>query len=825
MGFGSVFSRKKSSQGFSPEELEALVESKDVKPKKKKVGTLTRIGNVLSAFEPGGELATLGRTGDVKKAGKQYLSEIGRGLGSALPFLDKYTKPEELSREREGFKEVSHLFGVPEKGPWDDLLGLAGDILLDPGNLLLAPLFAKGARAVGKVAEIGGEGIKKFKVGEDAINTLGKMFIPNFNLPEGYKTSKQLYRNLLEYETLKTIEQGAEFTKRLPDEKEFIKVVDWLETGGKSKLDEKLLPVAKELQTAFEGMKKAEKSRGILKAEIPDYFPHIKKEVGDVAKVPFEKPLKVSLKAKKPRQIEGIVSEINESFGKEFFMTNPAAATTIRGVASKKAVTTHDFLKSVEEMFGVQGKTAQVIDGVKHIPFQPEGAIRFYPAGDKAVGVTKKVKTYLLPEEVAKDLQSFTKALKNEASVGSALRGFDKLQNFWKKSVTAYFPAFHARNAFSNFFVNWLAGMKEPRRYQTAMDIVNGKTGKVAGKSYDEVLDLAKRQGVLTSGFFEKDIPTELARRVGKQSSLQKIEQFGSQAGRTIENNARLALFIDRLEKGDDVAEATRITKKFLFDYGDLTGFEKEVMKRIFPFYTWTRKAIPLMAEQLVKQPVKYKAVFDIINNLQSGDLTEKERKYIPDYIKKSLGIQIGRGEEGSPLFLASLGLPIEVLEKPGMMGETGLSMMSPILKYPLERATGRNFFTDKDLETDPFLYQTKRLWGEVPIVKQFLQVKKKDDKYYVNPIRMHFIKTMFGRIISTGEKLSDKDKNIMTRLINSFSGAKIYGVDTETQKYFQDKEESERYLEPLMREGEVGKFERFFVPKSKKNGFGAVFP
>ena len=75
---GGRTTRKKRGQKETSISIEELVAQ--APPKKEKVGMLTRIGNVLSAFEPGGEIATLLRTGDPIRAGKQYVSELGRGL-------------------------------------------------------------------------------------------------------------------------------------------------------------------------------------------------------------------------------------------------------------------------------------------------------------------------------------------------------------------------------------------------------------------------------------------------------------------------------------------------------------------------------------------------------------------------------------------------------------------------------------------------------------------------------------------------------------------------------------------------------------------------
>ena len=818
-----ITSSKTKVKSGSSAKTSSLISTQE--PPKEKVGILTRIGNVLSAFEPGAEIKTFIKTGDLGKTAKQYASETARGLGSAIPFLDEYTKPNEVERNREGFREVLNALGMSKKGPWDDILGIAGDIVLDPGNLLLAGLFktgAKGLKYAGKglrgVAENFDVGRKLLGTGDEIAETIGRAFIPGYKLPENYKNVKQVYKDLYEYEKKKVIDQGVAFAKKLPDEKSFKNIVDWIETGGKTPIDENIKPIAEEIKSYLLEIKQAEKSKGILKKDIEYYFPHILK---DKEIVSGYKPLNTYLGAAKKRTKEGLLTEINEAMGKEFFESNPAVAATLRGMASKKAISSRDFLETVEKSFGIKGKDIKLIDGVEYVPFKPEGAFKFYPvtteAGKKVAGITKKTKTFLLPREVADDMNKLMKSVNSPDEVNAMASLFDKVQNIWKTSVTSYFPSFHIRNATSNMFVNWLAGVKDPMEYKKAFNVINGLPEEIAGKKSGEVLDLAKRYGVLGQGFFEKDLTDLFAKELGKQGKVAELLDLGRKAGTGIENNARMTLFVNQLEKGIDPEKAAQTVKKYLFDYSDLTDFEKSVMRRVFPFYTWTRKAFPLMLDELVKQPKKFKAVYDVMRNLQSNDLTEEEKMLIPEYMKNTFNIQIGRTDAGEPKFLSSLGLPMEVLAKPGMTGDTITQMLSPLLKIPLEQATGTSFFTKKKIKEDPFFYKTTQFMANIPVLKQYLQAEEGEKGWVVNPQRMYWLKSIIGRFISTGETITKEDKEWIEKVINVLSGIKTYSFDAEEQRYFKEKEIESEQAQKLLRKGEISKFERYFVPKDKR--------
>lgn len=843
--------------GLTIEDLQRLSRQSGIEPEKPKVGFWTRFGNVLSAFEPGDEVATFLRTGSAGKALEQYGSEVARGFGSAIPFLDRFTRPEELEQERKGFQEVANLLGVKEEGPWDEIIGIAGDIILDPGNLLMAPVFGKVVKGAGKGTELGASLLSKTKKGEQVVEGaktikkgLSQMFIPGYGLPEVYKASKETeYTDALRGAYSTTLTKWKEFAERVGDKDKLRKIVDHIESGGVKRIDDELAEHVTWFRKQMRDIWQEEAKRGLIEGEIPDYVPHIQKAgQGKTAQNTsfFSKPIKEQkTQFAHQRTLQGTISTIKNSLGEEIFYDNPALIGAIREMASKKAITASDYIESVRKGFGLSkeevnealkrvaeatGKEAKlanldeiIVDGEKYIKFKPKGPLRFFPVetktGSTVAGVTKNVKSFFLPEEIAKDMSKFTHTITNEESINTFLKGFDKLQNLWKKSVTYYFPGFHARNAVANVYANWLGGLnplKDIGTYMDAAKIQKGADVTFSGMKSKEIKDLAIRHGVLQEGFFSSEffgkLEDELMSNLADKNMLQRFFGFAGKTGRGVENNARLALFMDQLKKGADPAEAARHVKKYLFDYQDLTLFEKNVMRRIIPFYTWTRKAFPLMAETFIKDPNKFNWTQDVLSNLQTGNLTPEEEAFLPDYIKNSMGIQIGRTKEG-PRMLYSLGLPIEALQK-GMTGETPLEMMTPFAKIPLEAITKTSTFTRKKIKEDPFYYKTTNAMGKVPGLKQYLQAEEVDGKTIVNPTRFWLLKSAVGRFISTAEHVTKDERTIMEKFVNAFTGVKTVVPDIDTARYFQERDLFEEMALPLRQRGKVKSFERFYIPK-----------
>ena len=113
-------------------------------------------------------------------------------------------------------------------------------------------------------------------------------------------------------------------------------------------------------------------------------------------------------------------------------------------------------------------------------------------------------------------------------------------------------------------------------------------TGTGSRLSFDDIRRLAEETGVLDVGFYKLDFDTleKGAKQLGKPSLWRRLNPFssefflikkGAKVGSAIEGNARLAHFINKLKQGLDPTDAARSVNEFLFDYSNLTDFEKGV--------------------------------------------------------------------------------------------------------------------------------------------------------------------------------------------------------------------------------------------------------
>ncbi len=179
----------------------------------------------------------------------------------------------------------------------------------------------------------------------------------------------------------------------------------------------------------------------------------------------------------------------------------------------------------------------------------------------------------------------------------------------------------------------------------------------------------------------------------------------------------RGALFFDTLMKHlpeaqrveDALTAATATVRKFQFDYTDLTQVERDVLKNIIPFYTFSAKNIPLQIQQAATDPGRLAWV----NRMYQGAWGQFEEDEIahedlPAWLR-DLGMPISefKAEDGSTGF--SIWTPkgwlpqTELVEMAdlirGKAGSAIISRLNPLLKEPLEQLFNKDMFTQQAIE------------------------------------------------------------------------------------------------------------------------------
>ena len=261
----------------------------------------------------------------------------------------------------------------------------------------------------------------------------------------------------------------------------------------------------------------------------------------------------------------------------------------------------------------------------------------------------QRLKGFYFPKQIADQLNTEWKRLESDKFHygGPFLQFVDKIQRMWKSGVTIYSPSHHIRNFNGDMYLAALDGVVTATPYKRAMQVMHAHKGRyrdiesvqnimdadllaLATKAQpgkvllttksgfrmtnEQVYQAAESQGILLrAGVLEDLIGSEnaISGTFGNRFAPLggRLHNVATKTSETRDHFVRLAHFIDVLSKSraknlrDAIEIAGRRVKKFHPDGSDLTTFERNVMRRLVPFYSWLRKSTPLVLEGLAMRP------------------------------------------------------------------------------------------------------------------------------------------------------------------------------------------------------------------------------
>lgn len=468
------------------------------------------------------------------------------------------------------------------------------------------------------------------------------------------------------------------------------------------------------------------------------------------------------------------------------------------------------------------------------------------PTAFKVLDLDKLGKKVELPMDIWDDVTRQKKPLLNSREANVLLRQYDAANNFFKLMVTALHPAFHVRNFYSNIslaFTDVGVSFLNPLEFFTTISIQRQafKGGKIVGGDLTDRLGrlytgadqiaLAKRHGVIAegedlfefTGNFSKFAANKLVR------PFKKVGLYARGVGRGIENEARLQLFRNHLRRGLDPEHAAAEVKRVLYDYANLSPGEKLVMRRLVPFYTFSRKNIPQMMNQLVRNPGRVAAQLKTVR----GRRDENDRMALWE-VDGTIFRLNGDGETvhvltGVDLPVGQLGY-FDVLMTKGKRGERGrelMAMLSPLLRTGPELLLNVETFSGKPLDRRQNNLVGAAIEKVAPKpVQDFLGLEKHrtfsgKTRYTFNGKLFYalFESWAFSRILRTSDKgfdafVSGDNVELQQFILNAITAMKARSLDLseedEKRLYFRTKDLEQRLIEEGRRRG----FTRTYRPR-----------
>jgi hypothetical protein len=297
------------------------------------------------------------------------------------------------------------------------------------------------------------------------------------------------------------------------------------------------------------------------------------------------------------------------------------------------------------------------------------------------------------------------------------LRLFDSMTNLFK-TWAILTPGFHVRNFIGGVFNNYLAGMtvtsykqfmRADRIFLDAMesgatrDAAFAAIGNAMGGDAQRAYRIVESSGAFRTpgqiGSASAEMNVGFANRRGLRGVLDTIKAKGSRtskvdaitdnpltrlnykASERVERTLRGSLAYDVALKGGDEFAVLDNVYKFHFNYDDLSSFERTYMKRFSPFYTWSRKNVPLQFEMLLQNPSAYARIGYLQDNIEGLSM---EETLVPFWYGQAGAIRLPFTNPGGEQLYAMPDLPPLDLKKI-INPKDFLSEINPVIKVPFE--------------------------------------------------------------------------------------------------------------------------------------------
>lgn len=182
------------------------------------------------------------------------------------------------------------------------------------------------------------------------------------------------------------------------------------------------------------------------------------------------------------------------------------------------------------------------------------------------------------------------------------------------------------------------------------------------------------------------------------------------------DDHAKAAGFMARWKAGATVDEAAQGARAWAYipERADLSHAERYVLRRLLPFYSWSKTAVKTQVNAFLARPATQTWLEKVrVSAINGSGLSEAEYEMLmPEYIQDNLGLPTSVAENGemsvrlfgSFIPVAEVARLAKSIQDTTSGGEGGFfqnigQQMNPWLKVPLETLMNESFYTQRDIE------------------------------------------------------------------------------------------------------------------------------
>lgn len=293
--------------------------------------------------------------------------------------------------------------------------------------------------------------------------------------------------------------------------------------------------------------------------------------------------------------------------------------------------------------------------------------------------------TVFVPQVLEKNFTSYTRSMDK-----AMLKFYDRGTTLWKHGVLALSPRWHVGNIVSNSMQTMVAGGIKPT--EIAEYAARAKK-MIETDKYGRYLDESFPMEFRNTGFLSDEAhlkrtePGVLGRKVNELTGGRTRNMTGDKSliarsyrfNEKVDNLAKAMVYLKKVDQGLNHETAVRLSLRAIGDFGNFTPFERNVVKRLFPFYAWQRHTTKLAMSLPVTNPTRVAWLLHL-SDMAMEDLTDAEKEErLRGYVTLPV---VGRVNVNNVSPLSRVA---------GLSAQNQLYGLNPILKTGVAAGTGAN--------------------------------------------------------------------------------------------------------------------------------------
>ena len=323
------------------------------------------------------------------------------------------------------------------------------------------------------------------------------------------------------------------------------------------------------------------------------------------------------------------------------------------------------------------------------------------------------------------------------SKMGRFGRSFAKVINAYKQWITLPYLGFHMRNFAGDTMMGMLDGVSPTKYTEVMRKYLASKRGLASNFQIIPGVDMSFQ--ALLKQFRDEANGSYLKMDIGltNTKTVGKIAGVGRSAGKVLRNVAddrellprfthyvhalreeSRALWNSGMRDTDAIMQQSKDAalwrvNHYKFDYNALLPWERQLKATVFPFYTYTRKAIPTLMEQMFINPHYFQMVnrFQMSNDGSAADAFNYMN--VPQFWR-DFGYSMAT-DENEPLGLTGEIFPtaaLDIISSNSLNEVAGdvISMANPFVQAPYELRSGKRAFDDREIEGGIFDYAMSKV-------------------------------------------------------------------------------------------------------------------